>query len=224
MLAFVATMMCSVQAYTSARVQTARVGRSAVRMDVPWELRVAGAVDVDELSRLSKLPSSIVSQLVATGASCVAADLDGKLMAFTLVNTFKRVKNPAAGAAGGLETTGEVMKAYATPKGKQMLSKTTLGSLKLLKGLGASEVRTTVSSTDGEMVTYFTGLGFGDGGRTGDFLSLKGTLFAMNSDPGKRVEPAPVVRKARAAPVAEAPAEAPAEESAEESADAPVAA
>jgi len=186
-------------------------------MNAAWELRVAGAVDVEQLSKMSKLPTGIVSQFVQSGASCVGCDLDGKVLAFALVNTFKRVKDKAAGAAGGLETTGEIMKVHASAQGKAYVRQTVLGSLKLLKGLGASEVRSSVGSTDGETMTLLTSLGLGDAGRSGDggLVTLKAALFAISTDPGKKIDAAPVARKpvavsAPPAPVAEQDAAEPA--------------
>jgi L-amino acid N-acyltransferase YncA len=213
LLAIALLSLASASALASVRTSS-RVARSAVRMADPWELRLAGPSDAETIGRMAKLPAAVVSTFVAGKATVVATDLDGKVIAYTLVNTFRRVKNKAAGAAGGMEMTGEIMKTGATEKGKDYQSKTTLGAMKILKGLGGSEIMSTVSSTDSAMVRYFAGLGFTDEGRRGDFITMKANMFAVSSDPGKKIEGPPVVRK----PIAVAPptpaAEAPADEAA----------
>lgn len=224
-LLLLTTALSSVAASRLPGAQLSRVASSAVRMNV-WELRVAGGVDVDQLAKMSKLPNGVVQQFVNTGASCVAADIDGKVLAFTLVNTFKRVKDKSAGAGGGLETTGEIMSCRASAQGKQYLKQTTMGAMKLLKGMSASEVRSSVDSSDAETMQHLLSLGLTEAGSAGGFATLKGALFALNTDPGKKIDAAPVVRKAKVVVVEEAPAEA-AEEpaaAADEPADEPAAA
>lgn len=206
----IAALVCA-SAHAIASVRTSsRVARSAVRMADPWELRVAGPTDAETIGRMAKLPAAVVTTFVSGKASVVATDMDGKVIAYTLVNTFRRVKNKAAGAAGGMEMTGEIMKTGATDKGKDYQSKTTLGAMKILKGLGGSEITSTVSSADAVTVRYFTGMGFTDEGRRGDFISMKANMFAVPCDPGKKIEGPPVVRKpiSVAAPAAAAPADA----------------
>eukprot|EP00302_Diacronema_sp_CCMP2436_P001636 CAMPEP_0179838704 /NCGR_PEP_ID=MMETSP0982-20121206/856_1 /TAXON_ID=483367 /ORGANISM="non described non described, Strain CCMP 2436" /LENGTH=228 /DNA_ID=CAMNT_0021722169 /DNA_START=245 /DNA_END=932 /DNA_ORIENTATION=+ len=161
---------------------------------------------------------AVVTGFVATKASCVATDIDGNIVACTLVNTFKRVKDKALGAAGGLETMGELMKVKSSASGKAYVKQTTLGAMKLLKGVGTAEVRCSASTTDGDLITHLTSLGFIDAGRSGDFVTLSANLFAVNTDPGKKIEAAPVPRKVKAvtAPEPDAEAAAPAEAKAAE--------
>lgn len=78
---FAALLGCTLTAaHSGSTLLQACVLRSAVRTEAPWELRVAGAVDANQLARLFKLPTSIVSQLINADASCVATST-GKLMA-----------------------------------------------------------------------------------------------------------------------------------------------
>jgi hypothetical protein len=205
---------------------TSRIQPSAIRMADAWELRVAAPVDVDTIAKMSKLPSAVVSAFVGNKLSCVATDIDGTVLAFTLVNAFKRVKNKQLGAAGGFETTGEIMKAAANAKGNAYMRQTSQGSMKLLKGMGGSEMRCSVSSGDLDMITYLMNLGFTEESRSADFNNMKANLFAVNTDPGKKIDSGPVVRKAVSfaapEPAAEEPsAEVPAEETAPAPAEEP---
>lgn len=184
-------------------------------MSDAWELRVASSQDAEQIAMMSKLPSAVVTSFVGCKSCCVATTMDGEVIASALVNTFKRVKDKAAGAAGGIETNGELMSVACKPKGKSYMKATALAALKMLKANGCAEVRCTVPAADKERIDLYTSLGLSAAPANGDMVSLSANLFAMNPDPQRKIEAGPTARKAptAATAVAQAP---PAEEASDE--------
>ncbi|KAL3922944.1 MAG: hypothetical protein SGPRY_004379 [Prymnesium sp.] len=75
-----------------------------------WDLRVATATDVDEISRLSKnmLPPDVVSALVSTGY-CLVGESGGKMVSAALVHVFSTLKDKSKGLEGGLEQSADLI-------------------------------------------------------------------------------------------------------------------
>jgi len=197
--------------------------RSSVSMADVWELRQAASQDAAKVAEISKLPSAVVSSFIGSKACCVATNVDGDILAAALVNTFKRVKDKSLGISGGVETNGELMKVAAVPAGKQYTAQTAKGALKLLKTIGCAEVCASVSASDADTIAFYTSLGLEAGAAVGDVVTMRANLFAINTDPKKKIGDPPQPRKAAVAVGGDAPQEAAEAAPAEAEAEASVA-